>query len=113
MTRTILKMFSGRAFLAFVSVVSLGACRAVSEPQRCQKHGTLLELRSGYVIPPPYRIFPTEEYFEIIEENPHYDRGLLYERKDAPVGSYTHLQEDWVCPECVRNGSQYLARAYK
>lgn len=79
-------------------------------PPRCSVHDCTLQKVSGYVPPPRYEVFPLPAWWEMIEKYPNYDKMLLYARTPVRSSDKPTFREDLICPECTRQGNEFLAR---
>lgn len=79
-------------------------------PPRCSVHDCALQKVGGYVPPPGYEVFPLPEWWEMIGKYPNYDKMLLYDRAPVRTSDKPSFREDLICPECTRQGNEFLAR---
>ena len=95
----------------------LGAILAVScaslAPEKCELHSAPLTRVRGYIRDPSqYRVFPFDEWYQVTNELPHYDKMLLYSPHATKEGDYRFLATRWICPVCTEIGGKRLAELY-
>ena len=98
-----------------IYLVFLLGCHTIQAPKtvpirKCEKHGVILEERSGFVRGGYNHYTFGMDYYKMREKYPHYDAGIAVERQSKKTREFSQPRTDWVCPLCQKEGDAMLER---